>query len=105
MQVPPLFGGLPKAAGLALLFVALAFPATAQVFPRGDGPDAVDPVTGYLCVTPGCDVVRLPNANCICKKENPTERNLQRLLLTCSTREGGAWVACPVKPRYGISTN
>lgn len=88
----------------ALVCAASVLPASAQRFPDS-GFEPVDPVTGYLCVTPGCDVVRLPNANCICKKENPNERSLRRLLLTCTTREGGAWVACPVKPRYGISTN
>jgi hypothetical protein len=78
-----------------LLVAASSHGASAQFFPDRNGYDPVDPVTGYLCITPGCDVVRLPNANCICKKENPNERNLGRLLLTCTTREGGAWVACP----------
>ena len=97
-----------RAVALGAVLAIGSLPASAQVFPSPSerGPsNHLDPVTGYLCVTPGCDVVRLPNANCICQKENPGEQNLQRLRLTCSTRENGAWVACPVKPRYGISTN
>jgi len=90
------------AAGLA----AAAFCATAalaQQFPSpGDrGFNERDEVTGYLCVTPGCDVLRLPRASCICTKDNPAEKRLSKLKLTCSKRENGAWVACPVRPRYG----
>lgn len=91
--------------GAAALVVALGAPlAFAQNFPsggRGDGFNERDEVTGYLCVTPGCDVLRMSEARCICIKENPNERRLSKLRLTCSKREGGAWVACPVKPRYG----
>ena len=62
-----------------------------------------DPVTGYQCVSQGCFSLRLPNADCICVKRNPGETDINKVLLACSTREGGRWVACPVKPRYGIS--
>lgn len=92
---------------VAISMLALAFGTTiasAQTFPSGgrdSGFNERDDVTGYLCVTPGCDVLRLPEANCICMKDNPNERRLERLKLTCSKREAGAWVACPVKPRYG----
>ena len=101
---------LPAVIPAALTFLALimaAMPAQAgSRYPTGrGGPDYVDPVTGYICVTPFCDLLRLPQSNCLCQKENPGERRLTRLRLTCSTREAGAWVACPVKPRYGISTN
>lgn len=87
--------------GLALPFGVVL--AGAQNFPTpGDGGfNERDQVTGYLCVTPYCDVVRLPDANCICTKDNPAELQLSRLRLTCSTKEGGQWVACPIKPRYG----
>lgn len=96
-------GSLSGCAGL-LFMAASAVSASAQALPdRNSG--QVDPVTGYLCVGPGCQFLRMPDANCICKKENPNERNLRQLRLTCSTRSGGAWVACPVKPRHGISTN
>ena len=88
---------------LALGLMAGATAASAQVFPSGrdSGFNERDEVTGYLCVTPGCDVLRMSEASCICVKENPNERRLSKLRLTCSKREGGAWVACPVKPRYG----
>jgi hypothetical protein len=98
-----------RAAGFAIVtgLVLTTAPSLADSrFPSGrGGPDYIDPVTGYVCMTPFCDVLRLPGANCICQKENPGERQLSRLRLTCTTREAGAWVACPVKPRYGISTN
>jgi hypothetical protein len=48
--------------------------------------------------------VRLPDADCICVKRNPGETDARKVLLACSTRESGHWVACPVKPRYGIPT-
>lgn len=88
---------------LVCALLAGATAASAQVFPsdRDGGFNERDEVTGYLCVTPGCDVVRMSEANCICVKDNPNERRLSKLRLTCSKRQGGAWVACPVKPRYG----
>lgn len=71
----------------------------------GNWPDANanerDHVTGFLCTTPSCDVLRLPRSNCICKKENPTEENLSRLRLTCYTSVGFRWEACPVRPPFG----
>lgn len=88
---------------LALGLMAGVSAASAQVFPSGpdNGFNERDEVTGYLCVTPGCDVLRMSEANCICTKQNPNERRLSKLRLTCSKRQGVAWVACPVKPRYG----
>lgn len=85
------------AAGLMIGGAALA-----QNFPSG-GSDGYqnDPVTGYLCVTPACDVVRLPETNCVCSKTNPAARNLSETRLQCSIRENGQWVQCPVPPRYG----
>jgi hypothetical protein len=46
-------------------------------------------------------VVRLPQTKCLCQKENPAERSLQKLRLTCSISEGGRWKACPVSPPFG----
>jgi len=66
--------------------------------------DTTDPVTGYKCVSQGCMTVRLPDADCICTKRNPGETDVRKVLLACSTKAGGHWIACPVKPRYGIST-
>lgn len=88
---------------LALGLMAGLGPASGQTFPSGrdGGFNERDQVTGYLCVTPGCDVVRMSEANCICVKQNPNEQRLSRLRLSCSTRQNGAWVACPVQPRYG----
>jgi hypothetical protein len=90
--------------GAAAIVLALgAQLASAQNFPSGrdGGFNERDAVTGYLCVTPGCDVLRMSEASCICVKQNPSETKLSKLRLTCSKRENGAWVACPVKPRYG----
>lgn len=90
--------------GLAVAaLLALAPAGHAQEWDSGGrgGFNERDSVTGYLCVTPGCDVLRLPNADCICTKDNPAEMKLSKLKLTCSTKRDGAWVACPVKPRYG----
>lgn len=82
-----------SAAGMMALAIVAglgAAPAAAQTYPSPSGRNSNvserDPVTGYLCVTPGCDVVRLPNANCLCKKENPGERDLSQLLLTPAPR-------------------
>jgi len=66
--------------------------------------ETTDPVTGYECVSQGCMTVRLPDADCICAKRNPGETDVRKVLLVCSTKTGGHWVACPVKPLYGIST-
>lgn len=99
---------IATAAAIALsLPLGSADPASAQVFPSGrdSGFNERDDVTGYLCVTPGCDVLRMPGANCICTKQNPAERRLSRLRLACSTKKDGQWVACPVKPRHGIPVN
>lgn len=88
----------------AAMVIALGAPlAAAQNFPSGrdGGFNERDEVTGYLCVTPGCDVLRMSEASCICTKQNPNERRLSKLRLSCSKRENGAWIACPVKPRYG----
>jgi hypothetical protein len=68
----------------------------AQIFNPGEG-QTHDEVTGLLCVTPSCDVVRLdtPEVRCVCQKLNPTERRLSQLQLQCSTTERGRWVQCP----------
>lgn len=60
-----------------------------------------DEVTGYLCVTPSCDALRLPGNSCICTKDNPWEYRLSKLKLTCRKKEKGEWVACPVRQKYG----
>ena len=91
-------------AGLASLSISvLALPAFGQIF-NGSGPDH-DPVTGYVCDMPGCGTVRMNEASCICRKQNPYETNVKKLQLICETQEQGQWVACPVKPRYGIMIN
>jgi hypothetical protein len=72
---------------------------------RFGGPPDHDPVTGYLCATNNCNVVRMPNANCICEKVNPGEQRLSHLKLACYTKTGWQWVSCPVKPRFGIMVN
>ncbi|TAN10551.1 MAG: hypothetical protein EPN45_06385 [Rhizobiaceae bacterium] len=72
---------------------------------RFGGPPDHDPVTGYLCASTNCNVVRMPNANCICEKVNPGEQRLTRLKLACYAKTGGHWVSCPVRPRFGIMVN
>ena len=93
---------------VAAFVFALAGAAAAQI-PRGASdagpPNTRDEVTGYLCTNSFCDVLRLPQSNCLCTKENPNERDLSKLRLRCSASEGFRWVACPVKPRYGISVD
>jgi hypothetical protein len=82
-----------------ILAASLAPASIAAADPAGD---TTDPVTGYRCVSQGCFTVRLPNADCICVKRNPGETDVNKVALACSTKEDGRWVACPVKPRYGI---
>ncbi|WP_202307840.1 MULTISPECIES: hypothetical protein [unclassified Mesorhizobium] len=79
-----------------LLGATLSF---ADNFPT-NGFNERDEVTNWLCVTPGCDVLRQPGNQCICTKDNPWESKLSRLKLTCSKREKGRWVPCPVPPDY-----
>lgn len=96
-------GGVWAIALAALAGATLVLPASADMFPDGRGGPAYshDLVTGYQCVDNGCTVLRLPGTDCICTKQNPSEQNLSRLRLICRTREGGQWIACPYKPRYG----
>jgi hypothetical protein len=93
-----------KTAFLATLALSLIIGSAALAQNRPSGGSngyQNDPVTGYLCVTPACDVVRLPVTNCICSKTNPAARTLSETRLQCSIRENGQWVQCPVPPRYG----
>lgn len=94
---PARLGWFALVAGLAL---AHSGAASSQSWPDINS-NTRDDVTGYLCVTPGCEVVRLPQTNCICSKENPAEQDLRKLKLTCSTTVGLKWVACPVLPPFG----
>lgn len=91
----------PLAAIAGAAFVA-AMALSHSAFADATG-DTTDPVTGYHCVNQGCQTLALPNADCICVKQNPGEENVNQLVLACSTKEDGQWVACPVKPKYGIS--
>jgi hypothetical protein len=86
-----------SAAGAAALFLAAS--AWADNFPGGR--ENRDWVTGLQCVGT-CATVRLPDADCICQKMNPGETDVRKLSLQCWGMEHGKWVACPVKPRYGI---
>jgi hypothetical protein len=86
---------------LAILLLGLpSGPALAD--PAGPG---TDPVTGYRCLSVACTAVRLPNANCVCIKQNPGETDLRHLLLKCYTGHFGHWTSCPVTPRYGVVEN
>lgn len=77
--------------------------AVAQNFPMSghSGFNDIDMVTGFRCVTPACDTLRMPDTDCICQKQNAGERDLSRLKLVCSTKRDGRWVACPVRPPFG----
>jgi hypothetical protein len=99
---------ITAAAPLALIATGLLFGAgvsTAEARDHMGSQPAHDPVTGYLCVTNNCNVVRLPDAYCICEKVNPGEQRLSRLRLACYTKTGGQWLSCPVKPRFGNMVN
>ena len=87
------------AAGLIAL-AATTFGASAGNWPDSNANER-DHVTGFLCLTSGCDFVRLPGTKCVCKKENPGEQNLSRLKLTCSISVGFQWQAGPVLPPFG----
>lgn len=92
-----------KLAAPLLAFLLAATSTQADNFPsgQGDGFNERDDVTGYLCVTPGCDVLRPPGMACICTKDNPWASRLSELKLTCRKKEKGQWVACPIQLRYG----
>jgi hypothetical protein len=89
---------------MSAAILALALPAAAQDSGSGCG-NSTDRVSGYRCVEESCITVRIPDTNCICQKQNPGETRLSQLRLKCTTKEGGEWVACAVKPRYGILVN
>lgn len=67
----------------ALIALASAVPAVGQTGDNYVG-EQVDPVSGYPCVTPFCDTVRLPGTDCLCQKQNPNEQRLQNLRFTCT---------------------
>jgi hypothetical protein len=96
------FPAFPPALKMAVgvIVACVAFGGTAAADSAGD---TTDPVTGYQCVSQGCFSVRPPGADCICVKRNPGETDARKVVLTCSTKEGGHWVACPVKPRHGMN--
>ena len=85
-----------------LLAVSAAGVATAP-FASADrwpsSPGGRDPQTGFLCVSSDCATVRLPQSNCICTKENPTEMDFRKIRLNCYASEGLRWVACPQQPK------
>jgi hypothetical protein len=84
---------------IAAGFAAGSFPGHAFADAAGSSTDSV---TGYHCLNTSCNALSLPDANCICIKQNPGETNVRRLVLKCLTGHFGHWTACPVKPRYGI---
>jgi len=86
----------------AAAFMAGAAPGYALADPAGP---AVDPVTGYQCLSASCTSIRLSNADCICVKQNPGETDVRHVVLKCYTGHFGHWTSCPVKPRYGIVEN
>lgn len=86
----------------AAALTAGMLPGTALADPAGP---AADPITGYQCLSASCTSIRLPNANCICVKQNPGEMDVRHLLLKCYTGHIGHWTRCPVRPRYGIMAN
>ncbi len=95
-----------RATRLAVSLLAFLLSATSSLadnFPsgQGNGFNERDEVTGYLCVTPGCDVLRPPGMACLCTKDNPWVSKLSELKLTCRKKEKGQWVACPIQPKYG----
>lgn len=96
-----------KAVRMAVTIAAVALlgGSAAHARDRFGGPPDHDPVTGYLCTTTNCNVVRIPNAYCICEKINPGEQRLSRLKLACYTKTAGHWVSCPVRPRFGNMVN
>ena len=89
---------LPRTVAVAagLLAASLTFGSVAIADPAGE---TTDPVTGYHCVSQGCFSVRPPDSDCICVKGNPGEQDANKVVLNCSTRQAGRWVACPVRPR------
>jgi hypothetical protein len=91
---------LPAAVAVATLLALPAAGSRALADPAGSNSD---PVTGYHCLDRSCQTVTLPNADCVCVKENPDEQNVRKVVFQCSTKTAGRWVACPVKPRYGMS--
>jgi hypothetical protein len=95
MPSPPFLSRLLVLATL----MAVSPPGSAFADPAGP---ATDSVTGYRCLSASCTAVRLPNADCVCVKQNPEETDVRHLVLKCYTGHFGHWTSCPVKPRYGV---
>jgi hypothetical protein len=96
--------GLPYFSKFLIAGVLAAGSAPGHAFADPAGP-ATDPVTGYRCLSASCTAVRLPNADCVCTKQNPGETDVRHVVLKCYTGHFGHWTSCPVKPRYGIMEN
>jgi len=96
------FPTFPRALKMAaaVIVACVAFGSIAAADPAGD---TTDPVTGYHCVSQGCFSVRPPDSDCICVKQNPGEQDAGKVVLACSTKQDGRWVACPVRPHRVMS--
>lgn len=84
-------------AALAALIINTA-PASAQ---SGFVGNVNDPVTGWRCVTPFCDTIRMPRTDCLCQKLNPTEKSLSRLRLKCVPPRRDPQNACALPRGFG----
>ncbi|MGN6463970.1 MAG: hypothetical protein ACTHLP_00640 [Rhizobiaceae bacterium] len=87
------------AMAVGILIASLAAGGAAKADPAGD---TTDPVTGYHCVSQGCFSVRPPDSDCICVKSG-SDHDANKIVLDCSTKEDGRWVACPIKPHRVMS--
>jgi hypothetical protein len=77
--------------------MALALPAKSQSAGDNFVGDVTDSVSGYPCITPFCDTVRIPGTDCLCQKQNPNEQRLERLRFTCTDMSTRG--QCTFRPR------
>lgn len=85
----------------AAAFAAVMFNATPVWAQSSFVGDVNDPVTGWHCVTPFCDTIRMPRTDCMCQKLNPTEKSLSRLRLKCVPPRRDPQNACTLPRGFG----
>lgn len=83
------------ALGLAVLaLLAFAPPVSSPALAESGG-ETRDMVTGWRCISHGCDTLIMPGTRCLCQKINPGETRLSRLRLTCIPPSGSPY-GCPL---------
>lgn len=88
------FSTIRRLSAAAALSAALLAPLPSFGQGAGHGPNT-DDVTGWLCISPFCDMVVQPISGCLCRKDNPNETRASHISLTCLPSNGSGMQSCP----------